>query len=51
MTLRNAAALITGGSSAVGRAIARALLIKADVSDEDDVKRTELTVFATNPKD
>ena len=72
MNLRNATALITGGSSGIGRAIARTLVdagarvaitgrdqgrlqaaaaginahpIKADVSNEDDVKRTYREFF------
>jgi 3-oxoacyl-[acyl-carrier protein] reductase len=74
MNLRNATALITGGSSGIGLAIARALIdagsrvaitgrhqnrlaeaakaigahpIKADVSSEDDVKRTYREFFDT----
>ena len=74
MNLRNATALITGGSSGIGLAIARALVdagsrvaitgrnqdrlnkaakainahpIKADVSSEDDVKRTYREFFET----
>ena len=72
MNLRNATALITGGSSGIGRAIAKSLVdagarvaitgrnekrldeaakaikahpIKADVSSEDDVKRTYREFF------
>ena len=72
MNLRNATALITGGSSGIGRAIAKTLVdsgarvaitgrdqgrlqqaakainahaIKADVSNEDDVKRTYREFF------
>jgi 3-oxoacyl-[acyl-carrier protein] reductase len=74
MNLTNATALVTGGSSGIGRAIAKALVgagsrvaitgrnqgklneaakainahpIKADVSSEDDVKRTYRELFDT----